>query len=83
LSSGHQTCQFAVKTFNNISRDSPASVKEYANLDSAHITTHEEENKILIALKAENDYLKSALEAVKKELNSPKVSSGRSKQPRQ
>jgi len=37
LSSGHQTCQLVVKTFNNISRDSPASFKEYANLASAHL----------------------------------------------
>jgi hypothetical protein len=37
LSSGHQTCQFVLKTFNYISRDSPSSFKEYANLASAHL----------------------------------------------
>lgn len=77
MSSGHQATQFVVKIFNNISRDSPASVKEYANLASAHITTLEEEIKVL---KAKNDYLESALQAVKKELSSSKISSGRNKQ---
>jgi hypothetical protein len=80
LKSGHQTSEFVVKTFNKLSSDSSASIKEYANLASAHIIMLEEESK---TLNAKVDTLESELERLKKEINSSKISSGRNKQLRQ
>jgi hypothetical protein len=76
LSNCRQASKFVVKTFNNLSHDSPASIKEYANSAFSYILMVEEKYKDTLA---ENELLRQKLKAVKKDKKSVTTSSDRQK----
>jgi len=67
---------FVLKYFNNISRDSNSSIKEYANSASTYIELLQTEN---INMRVENDRLNSELSELKRQKISAVISAGRQK----